>query len=64
MSATKKYRYLFDTYVIVYADDEDEARALLGEAEERVDTEDTFLAIYDAWGYEDAETGEEIRQVH
>lgn len=62
--ADKKFVYVFDTYVRIEADDEDEARDILSEVESIVDgTPQSTLVIFDAYGIEDNETGEEIREV-
>ena len=58
------YVFLYDTYVGVTAETKEEADILLGRVEVAIRAiPGASLAVCQAWGCEDADTGEEVRPV-
>ncbi|MDQ6766015.1 MAG: hypothetical protein M3Z22_07950 [Verrucomicrobiota bacterium] len=61
----RTFIFSYDAYVRVEANSKEEADDLLQRAEGIVEAiNGVSLSLFDAYGIEDAETGEELRQVH
>lgn len=60
-----RFIFIYDVYVRVTAHSKEEADQRLSEVERAVAaTRHCTILLFDAYGVEDAETGEELRQVH
>lgn len=57
--------FVYDTHVRIEATSKEDADKRLMDVEIEVDAMGgTELVVFDAWGCEDLETGDEIREVH
>lgn len=58
-----RYIFLYDAYLVVYADSKEEADIELDQLVETIESAGGQVNIFDAWGQEDVETGDTIRSV-
>lgn len=61
--AQPRYIFLYDAYLVVYADSKEEADIELGQLVETIESAGAQVNVFDAWGQEDAETGDTLREV-
>ena len=58
-----QFIYIYDTSIRVFADSKEEADEKLADLEATIEHCGSYLTVFDAYGTEDAETGEELRPV-
>lgn len=63
IESTGRYDFIYDAYVRIGADSKEEADARLDALDDVITAAGATLSIFDAFGIDDAQTGEELRPV-